>query len=142
MRWPRRAYRPWMTWATSFLLVWLALVSLNGWWARTIAEWPIALAMLIGSYVAGSTPMGGGTVGFPILVLLFDEPAAFGRQFSFAIQSVGMLRATIFIVCSGRHVAWKVLASQATLLAFVLSVGVMNGLFHAMHRAGARWHAG
>jgi hypothetical protein len=30
----------------------------------------MAIAMTIGSYVAGSTPMGGGTVGFPVLFLL------------------------------------------------------------------------
>jgi hypothetical protein len=36
--------------------------------------------MAFGSYVAGSTPMGGGTVGFPILVLLFDLPATLGRD--------------------------------------------------------------
>lgn len=28
--------------------------------------------MAVGSYAAGSTLMGGGTVGFPVLVLLFD----------------------------------------------------------------------
>jgi len=34
--------------------------------------------------------MGGGSVGFPILVLLLGEPARLGRDFSFAVQSLGM----------------------------------------------------
>ena len=42
----------------------------------------IAAAMAVGSYFAGSTPMGGGTVGFPVLVLLFDGPATLGRDFA------------------------------------------------------------
>ena len=41
----------------------------------------------------GSTPMGGGTVAFPVLVLFFGELATMGRDFSFAVQSVGMTRA-------------------------------------------------
>lgn len=55
--------------------------------------------MAFGSYVAGATPMGGGTVAFPVLVLFFDLPATLGRDFSFAIQSIGMTSASIFILC-------------------------------------------
>ena len=40
----------------------------------------IALAMAIGSYAAGSTPMGGGTVGFPVLVCSLAAPTL-GRDF-------------------------------------------------------------
>ena len=43
-------------------------------------HWPIALAMSLGSYFAGSTPMGGGTVGFPVLVMLQGEPSGMGRD--------------------------------------------------------------
>lgn len=113
LRSPIRAYLPWLIWAIGFLLAWFLVVHLNAFWGRVTDSWPIALAMLAGSYVAGSTPMGGGTIGFPILVLLFGEPASFGRQFSFAIQSVGMLSATIFILCSRRRVAWRPLAWAA-----------------------------
>ena len=61
-------------------------------------HWGIAAAMAAGSYVAGSTPMGGGTVGFPVLVLLFDQSGAIGRDFAFAIQSIGMVSASIYIL--------------------------------------------
>ena len=65
------------------------------------AHWPIALAMSLGSYFAGSTPMGGGTVGFPVLVMLQGEPSGMGRDFGFAIQSIGMFSASIFIWSQG-----------------------------------------
>lgn len=65
--------------------------------------------MLAGSYVAGSTPMGGGTVGFPVLVLLFDLSPNLGRDFSFAVQSVGMTSATLFILCRRQPLEWAIL---------------------------------
>lgn len=93
----------------------------NDWGARVAAHWPISIAMALGSYVAGSTPMGGGTIGFPVLVLFFDQPADFGRQFSFLIQSIGMTSASIYILCSRRTVAWGVLpwAAGASALSLV-----------------------
>ena len=65
--------------------------------------------MAAGSYIAGSTPMGGGTIGFPILVLAFDQPAALGRDFSFAVQSIGMTSAAIFILCRRQALEWPML---------------------------------
>jgi uncharacterized membrane protein YfcA len=53
--------------------------------------------------------MGGGTVGFPVLVLLMDLPASLGRDFSFAIQAVGMTSATIYILCSRKELEWPML---------------------------------
>jgi uncharacterized membrane protein YfcA len=53
--------------------------------------------------------MGGGTVGFPILVLAFDLPASLGRDFSFAIQSIGMTSASLFILCRRQPLAWAML---------------------------------
>ncbi len=102
-------WAPWLLWVAAFLSIWVAIVTINGWEARVASHWPISIAMALGSYVAGSTPMGGGTIGFPILVLLFDQPADFGRQFSFLIQSIGMTSASIYIFCSRRSVAWGVL---------------------------------
>ncbi|MEZ5465866.1 MAG: sulfite exporter TauE/SafE family protein [Lysobacteraceae bacterium] len=93
----------------AFYAVWLGLVLVDN-HGKTLAEhWGIALAMGLGSYVAGSTPMGGGTVGFPILVLLFDQTAQLGRDFSFAVQSIGMVSASIFILARRLPLEWQLL---------------------------------
>ena len=91
--------------------------------------------MIFGSYVAGSTPMGGGTVGFPILVLLFGLPARLGRDFSFAVQSVGMVSAAIFILARGQRVAWPVL--RGAMLGAV--IGLPVGLFVVAPRVPDLW---
>lgn len=109
MRLFSRSLRPFLVWLGLFYSVWLGLVWVGDFWPVVKANWGIALAMLFGSYIAGSTPMGGGTVGFPILVLLFDQPATLGRDFSFAVQSVGMTSASIFILCRRQPLEWPLL---------------------------------
>ncbi len=99
----------WFGWLAAFYAAWLAIVVLGDRIAAVVAHWPIAMAMAAGSYVAGSTPMGGGTVGFPILVLLLHEPATLGRDFSFAVQSIGMTSASIFILARRQPVEWRML---------------------------------
>lgn len=117
-------YGPFFVWILAFLVAWLTLIHSQSLWHEVAEHWPIALAMLFGSYVAGSTPMGGGTVGFPILVLLFDQPASLGRNFSFCIQSVGMVSASIFILCRRRAVAFRMLAWTLITAAVVLPIGL------------------
>jgi uncharacterized membrane protein YfcA len=95
----------WFLWLAGFYAVWLYLVVGLGYWSTAVAHWPMAVAMAIGGYAAGSTPMGGGTVGFPVLVLMFELPASLGRDFSFAIQSIGMTSAAIFILARRQPLA-------------------------------------
>ncbi|MCP8899448.1 sulfite exporter TauE/SafE family protein [Gilvimarinus xylanilyticus] len=99
----------WGLWLIAFYGVWAFLITADGALQAAIAHWPMALAMAVGSYAAGSTPMGGGTVGFPVLVLLFDMPATLGRDFSFAVQSIGMVSAAIFIMARRQPLAWAML---------------------------------
>lgn len=106
---PKRYLWVWLLWLVAFYSAWLWLVVGEGYWPTAREHWPIALSMFFGSYVAGSTPMGGGTIGFPILVLLFEFPASLGRDFSFAIQSIGMTSAGIFILCRRQPLAWAML---------------------------------
>jgi uncharacterized membrane protein YfcA len=109
-----RNFRPspliyFFAWLALFYLAWSLLVVAGQYAETVIAHWPMAAAMAVGSYVAGSTPMGGGTVGFPVLVLLMDLPATLGRDFSFAIQAVGMTSASIYIFCSRQELEWPML---------------------------------
>jgi uncharacterized protein len=100
---------PWFLTLVIFYAVWLTLVISGDHWNTITDHWGIAVAMMLGSYAAGSTPMGGGTVGFPILVLLFHEAPTLGRDFSFAVQSVGMTSASIFILCRRQPIEWPML---------------------------------
>jgi len=93
-----------------WVVAWLALVTRPGAWALAAVHWPVAVVMLCGSFVAGSTPMGGGSVAFPALVLLFGHPPAMARDFGFAIQSVGMTSALVFIAARGIDVERRMLA--------------------------------
>ncbi len=105
----RKQLAPFIVWLVLFYGAWLILVYFGGYFTTVLEHWPMAAAMAMGSYVAGSTPMGGGTVGFPVLVLFMDLPATLGRDFSFAIQAVGMTSASIYILCSRQELEWPML---------------------------------
>ncbi|GAB4182989.1 MAG: hypothetical protein Fur0032_24010 [Terrimicrobiaceae bacterium] len=111
---PQQRLWIWFCWVAVFYITWSWLVFGLGNWPVVQAHWPMALTMALGSYVAGSTPMGGGTVGFPILVLFFDLPATLGRDFSFAVQSVGMTSASIFILSRRQPLAWAMLKGSVS----------------------------
>jgi uncharacterized membrane protein YfcA len=117
--------RPWLIWLGCFYAVWIALNFGAGYWPRTAAHWPIALTMTLGSYVAGSTPMGGGTVAFPVLVLLFNLPASLGRNFALLIQSTGMTSAAIFILCRRTRIETRLLRYAILGSAFGIVLGTL-----------------
>ena len=102
------------------------------------SRWPIALAMSLGSYFAGSTPMGGGTVGFPVLAMLQGEPSGMGRDFGFAIQSIVTDSASLFILSQGIRVhesllRWALLSSM---------LGTPMGLILLGNRMPSSWVQG
>ncbi len=116
---------PWFAWLVVFYTAWTAVLFGFDLFDEAAQHKPVALAMAAGSYVAGSTPMGGGTIGFPVLVLFFDAPASLGRNFGLMIQSVGMTSASILILCRRIPVAWS-------LLRFGLigaAIGILVGTF-------------
>ena len=77
---------------------------LNDLWDELFADyWPMSLAMIFGSLIAGSTPLGGGVVAFPVAVLFLKFSAAQGRDFTVLIQSVGMNAATYLILRKSPH---------------------------------------
>jgi uncharacterized membrane protein YfcA len=121
---PKQRLWIWFLWLAAFYGTWSWLVFGQQRWDTVKEHWPIALAMSFGSYVAGSTPMGGGTVGFPILVLLFEMPASMGRDFSFAVQSIGMTSASIFILARRQPLAWSMLKGSMLGCVFGLPAGI------------------
>ncbi len=116
---------PFLVWLALFYSGWILLVAYGGHLDTVLTHWPMAAAMAAGSYVAGSTPMGGGTVGFPVLVLLMDLPATLGRDFSFAVQAVGMTSASIYILCSRQPLEWPMLRAGLIGALFGTPLGVL-----------------
>ncbi|WP_089728565.1 sulfite exporter TauE/SafE family protein [Candidatus Thiosymbion oneisti] len=80
----------------------------------------MALVMAAGSFVAGSTSMGGGAVAFPVMTLAFDISPSVARDFSLMIQSVGMMAASAAIV-----MMWVTVEKKALLWA---GIGGLPGL--------------
>src|SRR6266853_3155161 len=89
----RDPLRYWKACVIVFLLGWVAVVGGLGYWVAVRQHWPMSIVMILGSLVAGSTPMGGGTVAFPILVLWFHQPASDARTFGLIVQALGMTSA-------------------------------------------------
>jgi uncharacterized membrane protein YfcA len=60
--------------------------------------------MAFGSFIGGSTPLGGGAVAFPVFTKLLDIPAPVARSFSLSIQAVGLSAAAVTILLARRPI--------------------------------------
>jgi uncharacterized protein len=70
-------------------------------------RWGAALTMVFGSFIAGSSPEGSAAISYPVFTLLLDIKPAIARNFSFAIQSIGMTSATLMILGLRTKVEWN-----------------------------------
>ena len=82
------------------LLVWALWLAFGGRFAiyHLFADWKVALTMVFGSLVGGGTSEGGGAIAFPIFTKLLHIAPRDARNFSLAIQSVGMGAASLSIL--------------------------------------------
>ena len=113
--------RFWYAYVSLFLASWATVVFGFGMLPTVARQWPIALVMILGSLVAGSTPMGGGAVSFPFLVLWLDMPPDSARDFGLTIQALGMTSAMIFILCrrvliQARMLVWTTVGAAGGML--------------------------
>jgi uncharacterized membrane protein YfcA len=108
-------------------LAWAAFVTIFGHWDTVIENWRSFVTMVFGSFVAGSTPQGGGTVAFPVFTKVFEAPAAVARTFSLSIQAIGMGSAAIAILLSGKAVSKRAIAvgGSAAVLGFIVGLLVL-----------------
>jgi uncharacterized protein len=77
----------------------------------------------LGSVVGGSTPMGGGSVAFPILVLAFKRPSASARDLM--IQALEMTSALLFMIDRKVSLPVRLLAGSAIGAGFGLLTGTL-----------------
>jgi hypothetical protein len=92
---------------------WLVYATAFGQWERIIDNWASAVTMVFGSFVAGSTPQGGGAVAFPVFTKVLEVPSDVARSFSLCIQAIGMGTATLSILIHRRTVEWRAVAVGA-----------------------------
>lgn len=100
---------------------WLAWVLLAGHEGRVADHWRAALTMVFGSFIGGSTPLGGGAVAFPVFTKLLDISAPVARSFSLAIQAVGLGAAAVTILLARRPIEGRgvVIGLSAAAVGFV-----------------------
>jgi uncharacterized membrane protein YfcA len=113
------------------VLAWLLYVTTTDQWGRVADQWASSLTMVFGSFVAGSTPQGGGAVAFPVFTKALEFEPEVARTFALSIQSVGMGTAALAIVVTRRRVEWAVVR----LMTPFAVAGVLVGLF-ALSRPG------
>jgi uncharacterized membrane protein YfcA len=72
-------------------------------------NWPITLTMVFGSFIAGATSEGGGAIAFPIFTKVLHISPQDAKVFSLAIQSIGMMAATLTIIVMRIAVEWRII---------------------------------
>lgn len=83
---------------TVVYVVWAVWMTRTGNWDLFADRWHMTLTMVLGSFIAGSSPEGGGAIAYPVMTLGFRIPPDVARDFSLAIQSIGMTAATLWII--------------------------------------------
>jgi uncharacterized protein len=90
--------RVFSAWLAFGYAVWAGLFAVFNSLSFLAAHWYYPAIMVLGAFVAGLTPEGGGAVAFPMLSVFMSVDRAMARDFSLMIQSIGMTSATIFIL--------------------------------------------
>lgn len=98
-----RGLRLWLMFVSTALAIWTTLIiSLDIDLAALYARWwTAAVTMVGGSFIAGASAEGGGAIAFPVFTLLLKIPPDSARNFSFMIQSFGMVSASMLILGRG-----------------------------------------
>lgn len=100
-------------------------------WVSLFENWQIMITMIFGSFIAGASSEGGGAIAFPVMTLLLDISPAVARNFSLAIQSIGMTAATLLILdrrieIEKKSILW---ASLGGIPGIIFSTFYMTSLF-------------
>jgi uncharacterized membrane protein YfcA len=91
-------------------------------------HWMVTLTMFFGAFIAGASSEGGGAVAFPVFTLLLDIVPSSARNFSLAIQSVGMSAASLIILQQKIPIIKKVLIP----VSFGGALGIVLGTIFLM----------
>lgn len=95
-------------------IVWWTVMIKNDYWykftetsgAAGKERWAMSITMVFGSMIAGATSEGGAAIAFPVMTLALGIAPPVARDFSFMIQSVGMVAAAFTILFMRVAVEW------------------------------------
>ncbi len=112
----------------AYTVGWLMYVTGSDHWGRVLAVWRTSTTMVFGSFVAGSTPQGGGAIAFPVFTKLLGITGPVARSFSLSIQATGMIMASATILLAGRKVDAKaiVIGTSGGLIGFAIGAYVLS----------------
>lgn len=88
---------------------WLIFMLFTNQWYLFIRNWFMSLTMVFGSFIAGASAEGGGAVAFPAMTLIYRITPAVARNFSLAIQSIGMTAAAWLIIRNRYRIEYRYL---------------------------------
>lgn len=86
--------------ALFILMLWSIYMQITSSWYLFLENWFMTVTMIFGSFIAGASSEGGGAIAYPAMTLLFNIEPDVARNFSFAIQSIGMVMASLWIFLS------------------------------------------
>jgi uncharacterized membrane protein YfcA len=87
-----------LCWFIGMLVVWAGLFYTYNHVEFLLEHWYYPTIMVLGAFVAGLTPEGGGAVAFPVLSVFLNIDRVLARDFSLMIQSIGMTSASVYIL--------------------------------------------
>lgn len=118
-----RDLRLWLVIVVVLAATWWLLLAQSGIGLADIMTswWPAAVTMVGGAFISGASAEGGGAVAYPVFTLLLKIPPDAARNFSFMIQSVGMVSASALIIgrripIDGRVVVFPAIGGMVGLL--------------------------
>lgn len=120
-------------WIGCLMLAWLLYMFYTNYWGRVFDNLNMTGVMSFASFIAGSTPLGGGAVAFPILTILYKIPTPQARDFSLMIQAVGMTSASVSILFFKKvklNIALLLYCSIAGVLGVFLATTRLDGLLN------------
>ncbi len=117
---------------TLVLAGWAFYMTYAGNWYLFNENWFMSLTMVFGSFIAGASSEGGGAVAFPVMTLIFEIQPPVARNFSLAIQSIGMTAASFLIIRNRYPVEYRYLipVSIGGIAGMVLGTLVLVPVIH------------
>lgn len=109
---------------------WIVVMSYGHYWHYFEQNWFMSIVMMLGSFIAGSTSIGGGAVAFPVMTLGFSIEPHVARDFALMIQAFGMTAASFTIFCSKIEVEWRaiILSSVGGVFGIIFGLEVLSPL--------------